>query len=260
MLLSDKVAVIYGGGGAVGGAVARAFAREGATLHLAGRTSAALAAAADGIRASGGTVATAVVDASDEQAVEAHVASVVAASGPIDVLFNAIGMQDVQGAPLVEMPLEAFMQPVEVATRTQFLTARTVGRQMAKQGAGVLLTITAEPTPVTDLGGFGAACAAIEGLWRGLAVELGPYGVRANVIRSPGSPDAPGVQAAIGIHANAADTPLEELAREHGHGTPLGRAPLLAEVANAAAMLASDHASAMTAALVNATCGAYIDT
>jgi len=80
------------------------------------------------------------------------------------------------------------------------------------------------------------------------------------VIRSPGSPDAPGVQAAIGIHADAADTPLEELAREHGHGTPLGRAPLLAEVANAAAMLASDHASAMTAALVNATCGAYIDT
>jgi len=134
VLLGDKVAVIYGGGGAVGGAVARAFAREGASVHLAGRTTAALAAAADGIRASGGTVATAVVDASDEQAVEAHVASVVAASGRIDVLFNAIGMQDVQGAPLVEMPLEAFMQPVEVATRTQFLTARTVGRQMAKQG------------------------------------------------------------------------------------------------------------------------------
>ena len=260
MLLRDKVAVIYGGGGAVGGAVARAFAREGATVHLAGRMSAALDAVADGIRTSGGTVATAVVDASDEHAVEAHVGSVVLAGGRIDVLFNAIGMQDVQGAPLVEMPVDAFTQPVEVAARTQFLTARAVGRQMAKQGAGVLLTITAEPTPVADLGGFGAACAAIEGLWRGLAVELGPYGVRANVIRSPGSPDAPGVQAAIGIHAGAADTPLEELARELGRGSPLGRAPLLAEIAEVAAMLASDRASAMTAALVNVTCGAHIDT
>jgi NAD(P)-dependent dehydrogenase (short-subunit alcohol dehydrogenase family) len=260
VLLSDKVAVIYGGGGAVGGAVAHAFAREGATVHLAGRTKATLDAVADGIRENGGRVATAVSDAGDEQVVEAHVASVVAASERIDVLFNAIGMEDVQGAPLVEMSLDDFMQPVEIATRTQFLTARTVGRQMARRGAGVLLTITAEPTPVGDLGGFGAACAAIEGLWRSLAVELGPYGVRANVIRSPGSPDAPGVRAAIGIHAARTDIPLEGLAREHGRGTPLGRAPLLAEIADVAAMLASDHTSAMTAALVNATCGAYIDT
>jgi 3-oxoacyl-[acyl-carrier protein] reductase len=260
VLLRDKVAVIYGGGGAVGGAVAGAFAREGATLHLAGRTKETLDAVADGIRASGGTVATAVVDAADERAVEAHIESVAVAEGRIDVLFNAIGMQDVQGTPLIEMPVDAFEQPIGVAVRTQFLTARAAGRQMAKQGAGVLLTIAAEPTPVADLGGFGAACAAIEGLWRGLAVELGPNGVRANVIRSPGSPDAPGVQAAIGIHAGSADTPVEELARELGRGTPLGRAPLLADIAEVAAMLASDGASAMTAALVNVTCGAYIDT
>ncbi len=219
MLLSE-VAVIYGGGGAVGGAVARAFAREGASVHLAARTSPALDAVADGIRASGGTVATAVVDASDEQAVEAHVGSVVAAGGRIDVLFNAIGMQDVQGTPLVDMPVDAFTQPVEVAARTQFITARAVGRHMVKQGAGVLLTITAEPTPVADLGGFGAACAAIEGLWRGLAIELGPNGVRANVIRSPGSPDAPGVQAAIGIHADGADTPLALQRRWDGRKRP----------------------------------------
>src|SRR5215207_2481443 len=121
MLLEDKNAVIYGGGGAVGGAVARAFAREGATVHLAGRTQVTLDTVAGGIRESGGTVATAVVDAGDEQAVEAHIATVVATGGRIDVLFNAIGMADVQGAPLVELPLDAFVQPVEIATRTQFL-------------------------------------------------------------------------------------------------------------------------------------------
>jgi NAD(P)-dependent dehydrogenase (short-subunit alcohol dehydrogenase family) len=257
MLLTDKVALVYGAGGSVGGAVARTFAREGARVSLAGRTQAPLDAVADEIRAEGGTAEVATVDAADEQAVEAHAADLVQRAGRIDILFNAIALQDVQGAPLTEMTVESFTQPVAVAARTQFLTARAVGRRMAQQGSGVLLTITAEPTPVENLGGFGAACGAIEGLWRGLAVELGPYGVRANVIRSAGSPDAPGVQAAIRIHArNAA---LEELAREFGRDTPLRRAALLAEVADVAAMLASDRASAMTAALVNVTCGAYID-
>jgi 3-oxoacyl-[acyl-carrier protein] reductase len=257
MLLTDKVALVYGASGSVGGAVARAFAREGASVYLAGRRQEPLDAVAGEIRANGGAATVATVDAADELAVEAHAADLVEHAGRIDILFNAIGLQDVQGTPLTEMPVESFTQPVEVAARTQFLTARAVGRRMAQQGNGVLLTITAEPTPVEKLGGFGAACGATEGLWRGLAVELGPYGVRANVIRSAGSPDAPGVQAAIGIHAG--DAPLEQLAREFGSDTPLRRAALLAEVADVAAMLASDRASAMTAALVNVTCGAYID-
>ena len=88
-------------------------------------------------------------------------------------------------------------------------------------------------------------------------MELGPYGVRANVIRSARSPDAPSVHAAVGLRAGNA--PPEQLARELGRDTPLRRAALLAEVADVAAMLASDRASAMTAALVNVTCGAHID-
>jgi NAD(P)-dependent dehydrogenase (short-subunit alcohol dehydrogenase family) len=257
MLLTDKVAVIYGAGGSVGGAVARTFAREGASVYLAGRRQAPLDAVADEIHANGGSAEVATVDAADEHAVEAHAAELVEGAGRIDILFNAIGMRDVQGIPLTKIPVESFTQPVEVAARTQFLTARAVGRRMAEQGNGVLLTITAEPTPVNDLGGFGAACGAIEGLWRGLAVELGPFGVRANVIRSAGSPDAAGVQAAVGLRAG--DASPEQLAHELGGDTPLRRAALLAEVADVAAMLASDRSSAMTAALVNVTCGAYID-
>jgi NAD(P)-dependent dehydrogenase (short-subunit alcohol dehydrogenase family) len=137
MLLSAKVAVIYGAGGTVGGAVARTFAREGARVYLAGRTRAPLDAVADEIRANGGTATVATVGASDEQAVEAHAADLVERAGLIDALFNAIGMQDVQGTPLIEMPVKDFIQPVEVATCTQFLTARAVGRHMAKQGSVV---------------------------------------------------------------------------------------------------------------------------
>ena len=72
MLLEKKNAIIYGAGGAVGGAIARAFAREGARLFLAGRTQASLDAVAREIAAFGGKVETAQVDALDEQAVEKH--------------------------------------------------------------------------------------------------------------------------------------------------------------------------------------------
>src|SRR5437867_4039518 len=124
MLLRDKSAVIHGAGGAIGGAVARAFAREGARVFLAGRTLAKVEAVAQTISATGGMAEAAEVDAGDEAAVERHAAAVAAKTGGIDVSFNAIGMQDVQGVPLLEMPLADFMQPILIGARTQFLTAR----------------------------------------------------------------------------------------------------------------------------------------
>ena len=111
MLLQNRTAVIYGGGGAVGGAVARAFAREGARVFLAGRTLARLDAVAEEISAAGGLAETAQVDALDEQAVEDHADAVVAKAEGIDVSFNAIAIQDVQGIPLVEMSQEDFSAP-----------------------------------------------------------------------------------------------------------------------------------------------------
>jgi len=77
MLLEDKVAVIYGAGGSIGGAVAWAFAREGARVFLAGRTMAQLDKVADEIRRNGGAADTAVVDALDERAVDEYVNAVV---------------------------------------------------------------------------------------------------------------------------------------------------------------------------------------
>jgi NAD(P)-dependent dehydrogenase (short-subunit alcohol dehydrogenase family) len=146
-----------------------------------------------------------------------------------------------------------------IAARTQFLTARTVARHMVRQGSGVIMSITGEPTPAADMGGFMAACAVIEALWRGLACELGPSGVRLVIVRSAGSPDAPGVQEVVSLHADAEGQPLGDYQATLGSGTLLGRLPLLAEVADAAVLLASDRASAMTAAIANVTCGAFID-
>ena len=119
MLLDNKVAVIYGAGGPIGGAVARAFAREGARVFLAGRTKAKLDKVADGIRSNGGVAETAVVDALDEQTVNAYVDALVEQAGYIDISFNLISYGDVQ-EPLTEISVEDFLQPITNAMRTQF--------------------------------------------------------------------------------------------------------------------------------------------
>jgi len=261
MLLANKNAVIYGAGGAIGGAVAHAFSREGAKLFLAGRTLSKIEAVAREIAASGGTAEPAEVDALDESAVEEHAGDVAIKAGHIDILFNAIGMDDVQGPALLDMPAEDFLRPVIKGARTQFLTARAIGRLMVKQASGVLMTVTAGPAreATANIGGFGSACDAIEGLWRGLAAELGPRGVRVICLRSAGSPDTPDVQEVFRLHAKNAGVPLDEYIAGAGSNTLLGRLPVLAEVADVATVMASDRTRAMTGSFINVTCGSRVD-
>jgi Dehydrogenases with different specificities (related to short-chain alcohol dehydrogenases) len=261
MMLENKNAVIYGAGGGIGSAVARAFAREGARVFLAGRTLAKVEALAREITNAGGVSEAAQVDTLDEQAVEEHIGNVIEKEGSIDILFNAIGMQDVQGKPLIEMSLEDFTRPITIATRTQFLTARAAARRMIRQGSGVILTITAGPArrASPNVGGFDVACAAIEGLWRTFAAELGQYGIRLVVIGSAGSPDTPDVQETLKLHARATGKSLEEILAESGNDTLLGRLPRVKEVASVAALMASDYASAMTGVIANVTCGYILD-
>jgi NAD(P)-dependent dehydrogenase (short-subunit alcohol dehydrogenase family) len=94
MMLKDKVAVIYGGGGAIGGVVARAFGREGAKLFLTGRRRAPVEAVVKAIVSAGGSAEAAEVDALIEQAVDKHLQSVIDKAGRVDISFNAIGIPD----------------------------------------------------------------------------------------------------------------------------------------------------------------------
>jgi NAD(P)-dependent dehydrogenase (short-subunit alcohol dehydrogenase family) len=261
MLLEDKTAVIYGAGGAVGGAVARAFAREGATVVLAGRTPRTLETVAAEIEAADGRALVHPVDALDEAAVQRHAVAIVAEQGRLDVSFNAIGLDDVQGAPLAEMSAEDFVQPVHTAVRTHFYTAKAAATHMAQHGSGVILALTAQCArkPYADVGGFGVACAAIEALCRQLAVELGPKGVRVVCLRSSGSPDAPGVDAVFREHARNAGISREAFEERVAEVTLLKRMPRLAEVANVAVLAACDLASPMTGAIANVTCGEIVD-
>jgi 3-oxoacyl-[acyl-carrier protein] reductase len=251
MLLENKNAVIYGGGGAIGGAVARAFAGEGARVFLAGRTLATLEAVEEGIRSAGGVAETAEVDALDETAVDEHADAVAASSGGIDISFNLISHGDVHGTPLVEMPLEDFERPVRNAVRTMFLTSRAAARHMINQGSGVILAFGGSGDPMGDyyIGGTQVAFDAIESMRRQLAAELGRHGVRSVTLRTGGVPESL-PQGIVGREAIAAG--IEQ-------ATMLGRGATLEDVGHAAAFVASDRARTMTAATVNISCGALVD-
>jgi 3-oxoacyl-[acyl-carrier protein] reductase len=251
MLLDGKNAVIYGGGGAIGGAVARAFAREGARVFLAGRTRTKLDAVAEDIRAAGGAADTAELDALDEAAVDRHADAVAADAGSLDISFNLISLGDVQGTPLAEMSLADFERPIVTAVRTTFLTTRAAARHMIRQRSGVILQFGGEGEPLRDyyLGGFQIALHAVEALRRQLSAELGPYGVRLVTMRTGGVPET----IPDGFEGG------EELVDSLVKATLLGRAATLEDVGNVAAFVASDRARTMTAATVNVSAGAIID-
>jgi NAD(P)-dependent dehydrogenase (short-subunit alcohol dehydrogenase family) len=251
MLLDGKTAVIYGGGGSIGGAAARAFAREGARVFLAGRTKSKLDIAAEEIRAAGGTAETAEVDALDERAVDDHADAVAAQAGGLDISFNVIAHPFAHGTPMVEMDVEDYTSPVKVAVRTTFLTARAAARHMIRQGSGVILAFGGSGDPMRDyyIGGTQVAFEAIESMRRQLSAELGPHGIRVVTLRTGGI-----------LESLPADT-KERAAIEQTIVAPtmLGRAATLEDVGHVAAFVASDRARTMTAAAVNISCGALID-
>jgi 3-oxoacyl-[acyl-carrier protein] reductase len=241
MLLDGKHAVIYGGGGSIGGAVARAFAREGAHVHLAGRN-------LERLQALGIDADCAGVDAVGERAVDEYARSL----ERIDISFNAISHGEVQGTRIDQMAVEDYVNPVATAVRTNFLTARAAARAMIEQGdGGVILFFGGEGDPPRGfhLGALQACFAAMELMRRQLAVELGEFGIRTVTLRSGGIPESlpDDFEGADAIRKSLVDATLT------------GRAASLEDVGNVAAFVASDRARTFTAATVNVSAGALID-
>jgi NAD(P)-dependent dehydrogenase (short-subunit alcohol dehydrogenase family) len=266
LLLERKNAVIYGGGGAIGGAVARVFAREGARVFIAGRTQAKLDAVADDVATTGGKVETAQVDVFDQQAVDEHAEAIAATAGSIDIALNAVSIMHDQGTPLADLSLEEFMRPIDGFLRTLFITSKAVARHMGRERPGVVLTLS-EPGAKLAVGGIlghGVSAAGKEAFSRLLAAELAPNNIRVVDIRPHAVVDAP----AAGSYtkdlftrsAAAAGQSVQEFF-ENGlaQGTLLKRLPTLSEIAETAAFLASDRAGAMTGTVANLSAGALVD-
>lgn len=265
MLLKDKVAIIYGGSGAIGGATARVFAREGAKLVLVAQTVSRLDAIAQDAKRVGASVETAQVDVNDQEAIEKHAAVVADRHGGIDIVLNAFSIMHVQGTLFADLSLEAFMRPIEGFLRALFITSRAVAPHMGKRGSGVILTLSTPGSNMTTPGclGYLTTCAAKEAFSRALANELAPRNIRVVCLRPHAISDAPAAgsytEKVFAPMAAAAGLTVPQLLDVAAEGTMLKRLPTLSQVAETAAFLASDRAAAMTAAVANLTCGAVPD-
>lgn len=264
-MLDGKIAVVSGGGGTIGGAMARTFAREGAHVYVTGRTRASLDEVVRSIASEGGRGEATMADAADEHDVHRHLDEVVQRAGRIDVLAHAVGIPHVQGPPLAELNVDDFMAPVDGHLRTLFTTTRAAAPYLAANRAGVIVTLSTPGARLTGSGflGNGVASAAVEAFSRIIAGELGPDGVRVVCIRPNAIPASLGTSHVTGAFTGMADraglTPDEWLAGLANQGTLLGRLPTPEDVAEYAAFAASDRAPTMTGAIANLTAGSIVD-
>jgi 3-oxoacyl-[acyl-carrier protein] reductase len=266
LMLHGKVAVVFGGGGSIGAAVARQFAAEGAHVFLSGRTAHTVEEVAKEIANAGGRAQADIVDALDETTVSGYVDAVVAQAGHVDIEFNATGPRAAEyanGTPAVNLPAGLFSVPVNTVLQSQYITARAAARHMLTQGSGVIVFLTGSPARphVAGTTAIGAAFGAIENLTRTMAIELGPVGVRVVCLRTAANPDSRTIQETGELFAKAANGAADSLQMTDSlaHGTMLKRSPTTADTARAAVLLASDSARMMTGAVLNASAGAVWD-
>lgn len=262
MILHDKVAVIYGAGGAIGGAVARAFAAEGARLFVTGRHRAPVEIVAKDIVSAGGSAEVAEIDALDEQAVDRYLQYLTGMAGRVDISFNAIGLPNPKvRVPLVELDAEMFSLPIAAYTRSYFLTARLAARRMIANRSGVIMTVTSTPsrTGTPLIGGGSPAMAAVEALTRNLSAELAPKGIRVVGLRPQGIPETARIKDSFEGYAKASGLTWEQFQEALASRTHTRRLSTLAETANMAVFMASDKASGMTGTTVNLSMGSLDD-
>jgi NAD(P)-dependent dehydrogenase (short-subunit alcohol dehydrogenase family) len=239
--MNDKIAVIFGRGG-VGTAVQEAFARAGAKTFI---------------------TSSAEVDALDEAKVERHLDHVLEKAGRIDIVLNATGIPQsgIQGIPLTELSVDAFMKPVIHYARTSFVIAKAAGRRMAKQKSGLMLFHTPEPARLGMplVGGMTVAWAGMEALTRSLSAELAPQGVRVVCLRTTGLPETSTIDTVFGIHAKAVGITREQFTAMVESRTHRQRSTSLAELAATAVFLTSNGAAALTGTTLNLTGGLTSD-
>jgi len=253
MLLQNKNAIVYGAGGSLGGAVAKALAAAGARLFLTGRHAGSVEKTAAAIHQAGGTAEVDVVDGFDEGAIRNHLERVGQEAGSVDISFNAVGVDVIQGIPLIALPVDDFVRPILLTMQTRFLTATAAARVMKGQGSGVIISLTATPGGIgyPYTAGFAPACAAVESFSRNLAAETGLYGVRVVNIRSGGSPDSRVFREAVDSQPGIMDGVLRQMRAD----SMLKALPLMADIANTAVFLASGMAGMITGVTVDVTAG-----
>ena len=252
--LAGKTVLVFAATGSIGSVTARELAAQGAHIRASGRDKDSLAALVADIQSDGGWADADVVDAADADQVDAYV-DLVAADGPIDGVFNAIGATPAElGYPAVTTALDpaTFWKPLHLILGSTFLTSRAAARHMTAAGHGSIVTLSASisGSPVPWMAALTATCGAIEFMSRGLAAEFGPAGVRVNCVRGDAMPDTRTIPLTSAGMAAIAGVPPEVFAAQLP-SPPLGRPVSALDTARTVAFLLSDAAAATSAQVIN---------
>jgi gluconate 5-dehydrogenase len=178
--LDGRLALITGSSGGIGLALARALAQAGARVVLNGRRGDKLAAAAELLRSEGLAVHEQAFDVCDPAAVQAGVEAIEAALGPIDILVNNAGTT--QRAPFHEFPIEAWQHILRTNVDSMIIVSQAVSRRMVARGRGSIVNIASVQSEVgrPGIAPYAASKGAVKMLTKGMAIDLGPHGLRVN--------------------------------------------------------------------------------
>jgi NAD(P)-dependent dehydrogenase (short-subunit alcohol dehydrogenase family) len=246
--LSDRIALVTGGGGArvgTGAGIARSLAAQGAYVVVNDKNADAAEATAHSIVENGGGAEVQVFDVRDEAAVIAAVSSVIERLGPIDILINSAGGS--AQAPFREMPSAHWARIIDLNLFGVVHCTRAVLEPMVEQAFGRVITISSSAAFMGSTQGltpYAAGKAGTLGLTRQLAMEVGEYGVTVNCI-------APGL--VRGVEPTAAD--LERV--RNNRTSAVGRVGTPEDVGALCVYLASDEGSFMTGQTIHLNGGAY---
>jgi NAD(P)-dependent dehydrogenase (short-subunit alcohol dehydrogenase family) len=263
-ILQGKRAIVFGGGGSIGTAVATEFASAGADVFVAGRTSARVEATVRHIEAAGGRAQAQVVDTLDAAAVDAYVSTVVERAGSLDIVMNTTGppiREYGNGKSSIDLSTDEFMLAINEVLRSNFNTARAAAALMSKQRAGVIIFLTGSPARPHGPGtsAIGAAFGALENLTRTMAIELGVKGVRVVCVRTAANSDSRTIHDTAEAVSAMANITNEQMIKSLAEATLLKASPTTADTAKAATFVASDHARMLTGTVLNASAGACAD-
>lgn len=236
--LDGKIAIVTGGAGGIGEALALGLAVQGATVVVSSRNQEAIAKAAEKITGESGRKAYAIAaDVTDEASIQALVDQVVKQFGRIDILVNAMGMNIKRDA--FEYPMEDWDKIFAVNVKGTMAACKAAGRVMREQKGGAIVNLSSVRGIRGYTGGNTGYCAtkgAVELITKALALEWAPHGIRVNAL-GPALVITPGTR-------HIADNP--ELAAKYAKAVPMGRIGLPEDMVGAVVFLVSEAASFVT--------------
>ena len=257
-MLKDKIAVVFAASGAISGAVAKAFAANGAKLYLVARNLGKMEALITEFQSSGLPFELFEAGGMDEVAIEEVFKAVTAKEKRLDIVFNGIGARPSEsdyGTSTLTIPFEQFIKPVNLHLGSQFLTSRIAAKHMIQTDSqGTILTLSASLSrlKVPFMSGVTASCCAVEGLTRVMAAEFGRAGIKVICINPTGMGETRTIQETSMECAKTMGLSMEEYGKMmSGTGSFLGKHLSLNDMAKVAAFLVSDAGAAFNSHVVD---------